>query len=383
MPRIKKQWILIFLLAIVLMFSGNMLAVAQDQVNQEIPSPELTETPSRDERQSEELLTSSTSTSLKVKSVKAEKEDERRRGDRNGEENEKPRVKIGDRIRVEVEGLSEEVRNERIDPRRFILFLNGYALPGVHGELVGENLLAFQLKRTDESQEVWSSIIGGSIKDREATVSVGFVGRQELPPSNSETAPQIEVILISWRLWIYILICTAILVVFCKFGIDSLQDSGEKSTFSLGRTQMAWWFFLIIASFGFIYSITGDYTNIVTSQAVTLLGIGAGTGVSAALIDEGNKAGEKKRPVAGFLQDILYNQNGLCFYRFQIFIWTIVLGLIFVFEVLKNLKMPEFDSTLLVLQGVSAGTYLGFKFQGVTSNTSGSSTSESSQQGGS
>jgi len=65
---------------------------------------------------------------------------------------------------------------------------------------------------------------------------------------------------------------------------------------------------------------------------------------------------------AGFMRDILSDGSGYSFHRFQIFAWTIVLGIIFVSSVYNNLTMPEFSSTLLGLMGLSAGTYIGFKF---------------------
>lgn len=65
---------------------------------------------------------------------------------------------------------------------------------------------------------------------------------------------------------------------------------------------------------------------------------------------------------AGFLRDILSDGSGYSFHRFQIFAWTIVLGIIFVSSVYNNLTMPEFSTTLLGLMGLSAGTYIGFKF---------------------
>jgi hypothetical protein len=65
---------------------------------------------------------------------------------------------------------------------------------------------------------------------------------------------------------------------------------------------------------------------------------------------------------SGFLRDILSDGSGYSFHRFQIFAWTIVLGIIFVSSVYNNLTMPEFSPTLLGLMGLSAGTYIGFKF---------------------
>jgi hypothetical protein len=46
----------------------------------------------------------------------------------------------------------------------------------------------------------------------------------------------------------------------------------------------------------------------------------------------------------------------------QIFVWTIGFGTIFLVSVVTELSMPEFSATLPATMGISAGTYLGFKF---------------------
>jgi len=70
---------------------------------------------------------------------------------------------------------------------------------------------------------------------------------------------------------------------------------------------------------------------------------------------------QKNNQTNGFWCDILYENESASFHRIQMFVWTLVLGVIFVYSVWKNLSMPDFSSTLLALQGLSAGTYLGFK----------------------
>jgi hypothetical protein len=65
----------------------------------------------------------------------------------------------------------------------------------------------------------------------------------------------------------------------------------------------------------------------------------------------------------GFFRDILCDSNGTAgLHRFQIVVWTIVLGVIFLVSVVMDLSMPVFSTTLLATMGISAGTYLGFKF---------------------
>ena len=53
--------------------------------------------------------------------------------------------------------------------------------------------------------------------------------------------------------------------------------------------------------------------------------------------------------------------TGISIHRFQMFAWTLILGVIFIGSVYKNLEMPQFSATLLGLMGISSGTYLGFK----------------------
>lgn len=71
---------------------------------------------------------------------------------------------------------------------------------------------------------------------------------------------------------------------------------------------------------------------------------------------------ELNQPISrGFIKDLLSDASGVNFHRFQMLVWTLVMGFIFCVEVYKTLRMPEFSTTLLALMGISAGTYLGFK----------------------
>ena len=71
----------------------------------------------------------------------------------------------------------------------------------------------------------------------------------------------------------------------------------------------------------------------------------------------------KAQPLSsqGFINDILKDDQGVSFHRFQMLAWTAVLVVVFVSSVIETLTMLDFDSTLLALMGVSGGTFLGFK----------------------
>jgi hypothetical protein len=176
-----------------------------------------------------------------------------------------------------------------------------------------------------------------------------------------------------------------------------------RRPFSLARCQMAWWFFIVVGTYLYIWMVTGDRDSL-TAGVLTLIGISAATGFGSLLVDSSKQdarraALEKERdsldarinqignPVdaaqrdekvqkearlkdvqallngesQGFFKDILQDDDGVSFHRFQMAVWTVVLGVVFLRLVFKELSMPDFSATLLGLMGISSGTYVGFK----------------------
>jgi hypothetical protein len=197
-----------------------------------------------------------------------------------------------------------------------------------------------------------------------------------------------------------------------------IRDDGLPPV-SLGRCQMAFWFFLVITAFFFLWLVTGrGDLDTINPTVLTLTGISAATALGAAFItsntanpaaaanpssknllgkiremkekeraakasgdqqaerDAREKLGTFKKELKDWrkihsnqwILDLLSEENDMSkpqimsFHRFQIIVWTLVLGIVFCSEVLTKLAMPTFDATLLVLMGISSGTYLGFKF---------------------
>jgi hypothetical protein len=197
-----------------------------------------------------------------------------------------------------------------------------------------------------------------------------------------------------------------------------IRDDGLPPV-SLGRCQMAFWFFLVITGFFFLWLVTGrGDLDTINPTVLTLIGISAATALGAAFItsNTANPEAAAKPPARNYraeirsaqeemraaqvarnqqgenaakaklgalkkqlkdwrklhwnqwILDLLSEENDMSkpqlmsFHRFQIIVWTLVLGVVFCSEVLTKLGMPNFDSTLLILMGVSSGTYLGFKF---------------------
>ena len=201
-----------------------------------------------------------------------------------------------------------------------------------------------------------------------------------------------------------------------------LRPDGQ-SPYSLARVQMAVWFFLVVAAWFLLFLVTKDIDTL-TGSVLILLGISAGTAVGSAIMDAGTTidaaerirnvpadpnnlgqrvnelraslastrarvtandaeqeakhadlnrwAGEltqaesqqtffRLRPWLRVTYDILGDEGHISFHRFQIAVWTLVLGFVFVTRVLSGRAMPEFSANILGLMGISSGTYLGFK----------------------
>src|SRR4029079_2138327 len=68
---------------------------------------------------------------------------------------------------------------------------------------------------------------------------------------------------------------------------------GGVPPYSLGRFQMAFWFFLVVASYVFVWMIT-DELDTLTPSVLGLLGICSGTALGASLIEGDGSAPEKK-----------------------------------------------------------------------------------------
>ena len=65
----------------------------------------------------------------------------------------------------------------------------------------------------------------------------------------------------------------------------------------------------------------------------------------------------------GWFKDVTTDLNGMSLHRLQAFLWTWVLGGVFVIGVYRDLAMPEFGAALLALMAVSNAGYVGFKIQ--------------------
>lgn len=344
-------------------------------------------------------------------------------------------------IQVEIDHFSEWTLTH--DATKLVPFLNGRAIRGNYPEELhpDKNRLHFHLEMTAANKELWTDLLGeppGSLH-RPVTFSVGLEMQSPFDSVYDQTNELPLTIISPVYGVISLLVVLFTLILFISLARRThiirepgpLPAAGKLRPYNLGRTQMAFWFFLIYVSYLVIWLIT-DALDTITPSLLALMGISAGTALSEAMIDSSkdsaqtnqiqeasaekltieqaisglqgqvdnlnaltaptaeelanrdnvnkqiqdnrtrlaqlnNQIQDLTRPVtanvsAGFLRDLLSDASGYSFHRFQIFAWTIVLGIIFVSAVYNNLNMPEFSPTLLGLMGLSSGTYIGFKF---------------------
>lgn len=224
----------------------------------------------------------------------------------------------------------------------------------------------------DADRAVWDEIVGSPLETadhwRERSYDIRWLKNdntvEQVAPPNSSfrfyifawwSPAAIAVVLLVWGLLIYLASHSALLR--DPYSRTPKPDL-EQRTFSLAKTQMAWWFAIIFASFVFLWLVTGEMPSL-SGQALALLGISSATTMASLGISADRTPPEGTSGV--FFRDLLSDGSGITIQRFQMLVMTIALGLMFLIQVATRLTMPEFDASLLTLLGISAGTYVGLK----------------------
>jgi hypothetical protein len=295
------------------------------------------------------------------------------------------RAGLGDGLTLTVQNLKPALRQIPKGCEGLILFLNKIAIKGVPPDSCDAETgnVHFTLDRTDESDQAWHVLLEEPIAYcKIISVSVGPEGDLSFPTDVEKF--ELEV-LPKPQLFGYFSGLALFLAVLVRLARRTalLRDpappggNGKLAPYSLSRFQLAFWSFIVVAAYVFIWLITGELDTI-TGSVLGLLGIGSATALSAKLIDTSKPAAEtaeagtaaastpepipaKHTVSRGFLRDVLSDAGGISLYRLQLFVWTLVLGIIFISSVYHGLQMPQFSTTLLGLMGISSGTYVGFK----------------------
>jgi len=335
---------------------------------------------------------------------------------------------FGDKIDAAVENLEANLNDSAavhpLDPKKLVLFLDGHPVPGDYGQIVKFDppkgmcstsdceVLEFTLTPEPEVLEIEKAAAAGGPDGKQETVEIG-AGPEDgkefattsgdsvvLQKYSSEPGFWLAVVLLVPSLAIYILLAIGTnlvrditpvnpsdptstiappspvpslkLLAWCGSLIRSYKQPLPRRPYSLARFQMAWWFAIVGSSYLFILFLTGQ-VHALTDQAIALMGISTGTTMGSALIDAGKDGtGTNTEDSRGFFQDVLTDNTGIVFHRFQALVWTMVMGGIFLWKVWHNLAMPDdFSGNELALMGISSATYLGLKIPEVQTPATG------------
>lgn len=340
---------------------------------------------------------------------------------------------------VQIENIDKWAQKPGQDISKFVLCMGGICFKNFSPTLLGkDDWLGFQTESSSEFRNMWKTCVSRSADQvgQKMVITVLYNNVKIDGYAMKAISPDRDLLMK------FLLVIAVTLI---SFGIlahksDIIREPGEAPTYlkrySLGRTQMAWWFFVVVFSYLFIWRLTGDL-NVLTASVLGLMGISSATALGSAVVDSGKRDEQKKllrglekqeqksqaeklgleseisslaeelkkaptqgalehegvaraskqkdvaiireeirqltpqivelktktqpSPSQGFLSDVLSDDKGISFHRFQMFAWTIVLTFIFIKEVYDGLSMPDFDATLLGLMGLSGGTYIGFK----------------------
>ncbi len=324
----------------------------------------------------------------------------------------KPVARLGEVVVVSV--ANDDLFRASAGANKVTLFVNGQDTSIEPIDSATSNYV-FRLERNDKNTKLWERILEAPFTNRttEIHVSIGSGGKPLPVADNVGTLTFEKTNFENPAPWIWIGIFIVVMIYFFHlvFSTDILRNGpkvGEQvQAFSLGRSQMAWWLFIVVVSYVTIWMITGN-RDTVSNSTLILIGISGATALGAVAIDatastrtkaaidrlntelttlQAQRAATgatpaliaaiddriaaiqeeqtnivKTPPSVGWLTDILTDDSGaVALHRLQVLLWTFVIGVVFLASVAHVLSMPEFNPTLLALMGISGATYLGFK----------------------
>lgn len=337
-----------------------------------------------------------------------------------------PESELDRPITVALQGLDDWMKATGKSPKDLQLYLGGHKLTKSSPTLasIHEEYVNFHLDIEPEDRDAWVRILYEARQSADHKIPLSIGSKDNMQAFDSKVDLALMVYPHYTYLIVGLLIALLAATVILSVRTDLLRDGTSapplpaRLPYNLGRVQMAFWFYLVITSYLYVWLVTGEY-NTVTNSVLALIGISAGTGVAAVLLDKqkvqelaAQRVGletqqtaliarindltaanpapgsqldqelqQKKNSLTevqaqlahcppppppaisrGFLKDILSSGDGVGFHRFQMAVWTLVFGIIFVRSVYRELAMPNFDTSLLGLMGLSSGTYIGFKF---------------------
>jgi len=293
------------------------------------------------------------------------------------------KIHMGDHLYLKVEGLQYL---DSLFPGRkasdLVLFLDCTPVAGCYPLIVTsaaysanekcDNCLVFELRRDSIAMKTLKVYYQGQrVAEKKMTISTGF---PDTGPFESKATHTVKLYSRSFMhsgiagFFVFLL-----LFIILSKKTEILRDISVQplasKPFSLARTQIAAWTLVIVAAFVFIWIVSGGLPEL-NATSLILLGISIATTAAAGVIDSNQiEKGSRPQdnPSRGFLLDIISDGKGVSIHRFQNVLWTLILIIYYISYTFLHLELPNFSDNLLILLGISNGTYLGLKIPESTS----------------
>ncbi|GGB07329.1 hypothetical protein [Mucilaginibacter rubeus] len=164
------------------------------------------------------------------------------------------------------------------------------------------------------------------------------------------------------RIWVWIM--AVVMAGFLAMGLkNNILKDDANLYYSLSRTQLLYWTVIFSVTYLYICNETGALPDI-PGSLLAILGISAATMATGKLIENDQKPKTEIDPKAhseGFFHDILSDRSSINIQRLQNVLFNILFGLIFIQKTVSSNLLPDFDNNILLMMGISAGTYAGLK----------------------
>ncbi len=273
-------------------------------------------------------------------------------------------AKYGSVILINVDHLSQWIEEDLNGNDSIVLFINGVEMKDllVNSVNLSEQLLTFNLDRKSVALEKLKMNFSDIYHKLPVSLSVGKINGKpidSLIKSNNFSLGFVG------NGFILMSITGVFIFVLCFYKLirksNMLRGGSDGTPYSLSQAQLAFWSLIISISYIYIYATTQNIPEFPV-KVLWLLGISITTTGGAKIIDNNKKPENYKYLKSkGFWVDIFSDNYGINIHRFQMIIWTLIMGVIFVITVIKEQKMIEFHDQLLMLMGISSGAYLGLK----------------------
>jgi hypothetical protein len=271
-------------------------------------------------------------------------------------------------IQLKVHGLAYLIQQASEKKKSINLFLDGIEMNGIVpiGRDKSKEVLFFVLHRDSLTMQKWQVVrrIVLEKKKKELLVSVGLNGEKAYPstfqiPVELSRSGDYYLAFLSYTFAI-------ILFSFLLKRSKMLQKSRKISTdaYSLSKTIVAFWIFIILFSMIFVLAATNSMPHI-TNSAIVLLIISSVTTLIALNFESDKHYTSTRNPVNSgfdFFREIISDSRGISIFRVQLLLFSTLTGIYFIITVISEMHFPVLEISYLILFGISHLIYLSFKW---------------------